>query len=145
MTPRSVRAEIASPSRDLFDARVSPSGACVDVLTGLNALMQRAPLWPIRADRWASIVNECQRFADRHHATAVAAGWHPVALFGMSPRAPHARLEMLGAGWLIAVAGHHVLDVTRTEISLRTISGARLQIPRREPHPDAVLPWESAP
>lgn len=95
----------------------------------LDGFARKPPLWPVSPGTWHAIVDDVRRFANRWHAVAASHGWTVEQLYGWHPDAPH-RTSELGAGWLIAKCGHHVIDVDREAITLKTQSGATLRIYR---------------
>lgn len=126
---------------DLF-ATEPPIGTTAAVDAPLASLLERPPIWPVPPREWSAIITAVRAFAARWHGQAAAAGFTDLQLYGLDPRAPSANLAAMGAAWLIARTGHVVLTIDRAGIELRSRSGARLRLLRRETA-GAVLPWEA--
>ena len=62
-------------------------------------------------------------------------------LYGLHRRAPYANLAGMGAAFVVARCGHHVVDVTADAIHVRSPAGSGLRIDRREPEGQTVLAW----
>jgi hypothetical protein len=130
------------PAGDLYAAppALAPSILPDDVAAGLEQLAASPPLWAYRRRGWVDLIARVQAAALRWDVPVRSAGWSTLDLYGL-PRAPCARVDAMGAFFLVARPGDRVvLAVDAMEV--RTRSGARLRVYRRhEPHPQAVLPW----
>ncbi len=112
-----------------------------DIEAAIVSLAYCKPLWDVGGARWAGYIEELRRFSRRWSAAANASGWSLVGLYGLHPTRPLARLSCMGAAWIVALCGYHVLGVDHTAIELRTVAGSRLRMPRLKPDPAAVLAW----
>jgi hypothetical protein len=110
------------------------------VLPGLALLASSMPLWPVPMAQWLSIADRVAAFARGWHGRAWICGWSLLALYGLCPRAPYARLDRMGAGWL--AARHRTIAVDKFAFDLRSFTGAPLRIYRPMLEAEAVLPWE---
>jgi hypothetical protein len=97
----------------------------------LAELARGPPLWPVPVGEWHEITDCVRRFADQWHRPATAAGWTEPQLYGLDDRAPYARLDTMGAAWIIARRRHLVLTVDRTAITVKSRSCAILRFLRR--------------
>ncbi len=133
---------VTSPAPDLFSIETPIAGTAEldTVVAGLDQLARSPPLWS--TTKWADELTAARAFAGRWQAPALACGWTLLDLWGAHPRAPAARLACLGAGWIVARSGHHVLEADTGAIRVVTRLGSRLRIYRTEPDPGAVLAWE---
>jgi hypothetical protein len=111
-----------------------------DVAAGLERLAKSRPLWPMRAGTWSGIVATVMAFAERWDGQARACGWSTLSLYGLHPAAPMARLDAIGAAWLLASSRHRAIAVDASAILVAT-STARLRIYKAPIDPVAVLPW----
>jgi hypothetical protein len=127
-----------APAADLFGS-IADIPEAVDVLAGIELLRSTA-LWS-PASRWPEAITAATAFARRWHAPARTASWSDLDLWGANSRAPGARLSSLGAGWLVAKGGYHVLEVAPRDILVATKSASRLRISRPQPDADAALAW----
>jgi hypothetical protein len=127
-------APLAAQDRDVFGLLTDP------VAAGLGLLAQSPPLWGDRLE-WAELVASLRTFEDRWGSAARSATWSLLALYGLCPHAPRARLSRMGGAWVACLRGHRVVDVDATAISLVTRTAARLRIFRGEPDQGAVLAW----
>jgi hypothetical protein len=116
-------------------------GPPADVVHGLDLLARSPPLWPIGTDYWSLAVATVEEFAARWHSPADELGWSLLQLYGLDRRAPYASLAGMGAAFVVARCGHHVVDVTAETIRVRSRSGADLRIYRRELGTESVLAW----
>jgi hypothetical protein len=94
---------------------------------------RRPPPWPAPPGVWHAIVADVRQLADRWHRVAVGQGWTMDDLYGLDATAPRARLDRMGAFWLIASRRDQVICLDREAISLKTRSGAVLRLYRRLP------------
>jgi hypothetical protein len=92
---------------------------------------RKPPLWPTPPGVWHAIVADVRRLADRWHRVAVGQGWSIDQLYGLDPVAPRARLDRMGAFWLVASRRDLVLSVDRVAMTLKTRSCAILRLHRR--------------
>jgi hypothetical protein len=112
-----------------------------DLARGLQVLASSPPLWPMHADIWSGIVRTVRAFAESWDGSARACGWSTLSLYGLHPSAPMARLDAMGAAWLLARSGHRVIAVAADAIEVTTSTTARLRIYRTLIDPAAVLAW----
>jgi hypothetical protein len=112
-----------------------------DVAAGLELLARSPPAWPIDAEPWSTFLSRARAFAERWDAPARAAQWTGLELYGVNPRAPLARYDAIGAGWLIARGRSVALSVDAAAFTVATRGGNRLKIYRTMPPSGAVLPW----
>jgi hypothetical protein len=108
---------------------------------GLADLEQSAPLWGEHTE-WMELVARLRGFEERWSATAEAARWNLVELWGLDPVAPRNRLSRMGGAWLACLRNHQVIQVDREAIRLVTRTSARQSIYR--PEDGGVLAWEIA-
>jgi hypothetical protein len=118
-----------------------PEGPPADVIAGLELLARSPPLWPISTEEWSRTVASVRAFAERWDASARAAGWRSPELYRLHRRAPYARLDAMGAAWLLAQSGDFALAVDAATIVTTTHTGNRLRIYRTAPIPEAMLAW----
>lgn len=112
-----------------------------EIIIGLKRLDASPPLWPIEPKQWLAVVASVRAFAGRWDAWARAAGWTSLELYGLHLRAPYARLDAMGAAWLLARSGDIAHSVDAGAIVTGTHSGNRLRIYRTSPHPELALAW----
>jgi hypothetical protein len=105
-------------------------------------LARSIPLWPIEIDEWDLVIATVREFSEAWDAIARSEGWDSMSLYSLHRSAPYARLDGMGAAWLLAVRGRQAIAVQPDHILLATALGARLCIYRGEPTPDATLAWE---
>jgi hypothetical protein len=86
------------------------------------------------------LVAGLRAFEQRWGATADAAGWTLVELWGLDPDAPRARLSRMGGAFLACLRTHQVIGVDAQRISVVTRAASRLSIYR--PEGGGVLGWE---
>lgn len=115
-----------------------------EIRRGLEQLETSRPLWPVGGSSWVKTVYRVKAFARGWDRSARAAGWPPVLLYGLHRHAPYANLAGMGAAFLLAGPGWHVLSVSAEAIAVASCTGGRLRVLRREPDPDAVLAWSLA-
>lgn len=94
---------------------------------------RKPPLWPAPPGMWHAIVRDVRRLADRWHHAAIGQGWTVDELYGLDAVAPRARLDRMGAFWLVASRQDQVTGLDRRAIALKTRSGASLRIYRGAP------------
>src|SRR4051812_33131187 len=73
-----------------------------DVTRGLELLAASRPLWPVHTGTWAEIVDTVKAFAERWDGQARTCAWSTLSLYALHPDAPMARLDAMGAAWLLA-------------------------------------------
>jgi hypothetical protein len=132
---------MSAAAADLFD-RAEPAAPPDDVTRALEFLARSPPLWPIGAGRWLVIFERMEALAWRHDAEARAAGWSSMQMYGLHRHAPYARLDAMGAAWLLARRGDRVIAIDPEKIIVASAAGARLRLFRADPHPDSVLAWK---
>jgi hypothetical protein len=108
-------------------------------VAGLALLEQCVPLWGEHPE-WMDLVARLRAFEERWGATAEAARWTQVELWGVDPVAPRARLSRMGGAWLASLRNHQVIQVDPEAIRLVTRTSARLSVYR--PEEGGVLAWE---
>jgi hypothetical protein len=108
---------------------------------GLALLAQASPLWGDRVE-WIELLAALQKFESRWGAPLRLGGWSLLALYGVHPIAPRARIEKMGAGWVACLRNHQVVAVDEKAITLVTRTSARLRIFHVEPDNGAVLAWQ---
>ncbi len=111
-----------------FANLTAPTSAALDLR--FADLVRGSPLWPVSPGRWREIVDGVRRFADGWHHAATAAAWTAEQLYGLSRQAPYARLDVMGAAWIVAARRDQVISVDRSAITLKTRSSATLQVYR---------------
>jgi len=124
----------------LFDL----SASAFEPEAAIAALAHAPPLRDVGTAKWMVYTDGLAQFAGRWGKPAQACGWQPLALYGLHPIKPYANLACMGAAWVVALTGHHVLGVDTVSMELKTVAGSRLQILRRAPDPAVVLAWEMA-
>jgi hypothetical protein len=117
-------------------------GLPADVVRGLDRLTQSPPLFPVDEATWRGVVGSVTDFAARWDGQARAAGWDSLALYGLHPGAPYARLAAMGAAFLIARAGLRTVAVSGEAIAVASYTGAHQRIYRTRLDPDTVPAWE---
>jgi hypothetical protein len=110
-------------------------------VAGLALLEQSVPLWGEYLE-WMDLVGRLRRLEERWGATADAAGWTPVELWGLDSAAPRARLSRMGGAFLACLRTHQVICIDPEAIRLVTRTSARLAVYR--PEAGGVLAWEIA-
>jgi hypothetical protein len=108
---------------------------------GIAQLRSAPALWPVGFDRWQEILAAIEAFEIQHGAVARARGWLQTQLYGLHPTAPYARLDAMGAAWLIARTGHCVVSIDHVGMRLVTRTASRLQLLRGSADADVALPW----
>jgi hypothetical protein len=114
---------------------------CEDVDRGLEILIGSQPPGFSAENEWAATVPHVRAFAQRWDGLARAAGWKSLELYGLHRWAPFARLDAMGAAWLIARTGYQALAVDPGAIEVLTCFGNRLRIYRKAADADSALPW----
>jgi hypothetical protein len=109
-----------------------------DVARGFQMLASSPPLWPVPLAQWLSVVDCVTAFAARWDRPARARGWSTFSLYRLHPGAPLARLDAMGAAWLLARSGHRAIAVAADAIEATT---ARLRIYKTQIDPAAVVGW----
>jgi len=130
----------ALPAPDLFAEIFAPGD---EAGAGLAQLAAGAPLWGT-PEEWAELVASLRAFEDRWGSAARLAGWSLVALYGLDPVAPRARVCRMGAAFLACAPGRQVLEVDGEAIRIVTRTAARLRIFKGEAE-GAVVAWELRP
>jgi hypothetical protein len=115
-----------------------------DVVRGLQMLASSPPLWPVPLAQWLSVVDCVRVFAVGWDGQARACGWSTLSLYGLHAGAPMARLDAMGAGWLLARSGpgHRAIAVAADAIEVVTSTTARLRIYKMPVDPAAVVAWD---
>jgi hypothetical protein len=116
-------------------------GPPADVIAGLELLARSPPLWPIGAEEWCRAIASVRAFAGRWDVSARASGWTSLELYGLHRRGAYARLDAMGAAWLLARSGDIALAVDAGAMVVPTFAGNRLRIYRATPGPSAALAW----
>jgi hypothetical protein len=116
-------------------------GTADEVTAGLAQLEQGPPLWGDPAE-WVELVARLRAFETPHGARARLAGWTLAQLYGLDPVAPRARLQRMGAAFLVCLRGHQVVGVDAKAITMVARTAARLRVRRGEVDPEVVLAWE---
>lgn len=114
---------------DLFSSLPAPLPAALEY--GLNDFARGPPLWPIGPGAWQAIVEDVRRFANRWHRAAIRQGWTTDELYGLHGQAPYARLDAMGAAWIVAWRRDQVIGLDAKAITLKTRSPATLKIYRK--------------
>jgi hypothetical protein len=95
------------------------AGVDADVLAGLARLEDGAPLWGDRLE-WIELVTALRGFEEQWGGVARPAGWSLVALYGLDPVAPRARVQRMGAAFLASLRAHRVIAVDANAITVVT-------------------------
>jgi hypothetical protein len=125
--------------RELF--RPNSDALPDDVARGLVMLAASPPLWPVPLAQWLSVVDNVRAFAERWDGQSRACGWSTLLFYGLHRRAPYARLQAMGAAWLLATSRHRAIAVDASAIELRSTTGAQLRIYLPVVEPEAVPAW----
>jgi hypothetical protein len=90
----------------------------------------------ISPDRWQEVISDAEIFLARWGSAAHSLGWTALDLFGVHPRAPAARFDVIGL--LLLVQGGAVVALTADAATIRRKTGALLSC-RRPVAPGAIL------
>lgn len=113
----------------------------VTIADGVRKLAAMASLFPAtQQDRWNAFVVDALAFDAKWTPTAIAAGWLPVELFGLSASAPWANWRSFGL--VPMLNGDWVTAIKSEAVAITTKALNRQVMRRRGPWHDAKPAWD---